>query len=75
MKDLKELVRYFIYILKLFRSSLSLQKSDYKIFFLFRHFRKCHFLCEHPDCVDNPLVSVFKTELDLKIHISEKVQF
>lgn len=39
---------------------------------LVKHFRKKHFLCEHRDCVDNPLVSVFKTELDLKIHVADK---
>lgn len=38
---------------------------------LVKHFRKTHFLCEHRDCVENPLTAVFKTELDMKIHISD----
>ena len=37
-----------------------------------RHFRRKHFLCEHRDCKDNPLTSVFRSEFDLKVHIADK---
>merc|ERR1739838_900287 len=37
-----------------------------------RHFRKKHFLCEHPDCKDNPLISVMRIEFDLNVHIADK---
>ena len=39
---------------------------------LVKHYRKKHFLCEHPDCIDNPMTAVFRTELELKIHVAEK---
>lgn len=39
---------------------------------LVKHFRKDHFLCEHPICQESPMTSAYVSELELKIHISEK---
>jgi len=52
-------------------------KTGVKEFFdtmndMIKHFRKDHFFCEHPDCIDNPLTSVFANETDFKLHVANK---
>jgi hypothetical protein len=39
---------------------------------LVRHYKRKHFYCENVQCQESPMESVFRSELDLKIHAAEK---